>query len=526
MPISPPPPREAQTYADFLVGRMANLTDDHSAAADRYFAALERAPRDEALIEGALSASMALGDVERARRAARMAPEQSAPATAHLVRAADALRQANWRRANTELDRTEGAAAEELLARMMQLWANVGRERLDAALLHLEPLATVRPYGGLFAYQQAMALDVAGRNDEALAAYQLGAQSGLMLPAGAIRHAELLARLQRRDEALGVLRAASAASSDPSLPVALARMEAGGPSMDALTPAQGAAIGVYGMGAIFAQEHDTDSALLALSLAQMLDPDFAMATLLFAETQIDLGRHDIAASALTRVSSDSPYYNNARLLHAWLLLDVGEQDEAVTIARAAAETGDPRARRALADMYTKLDNYAEAEPIYSALIAADDDNWRLYFSRGAARERTGRWQEAEVDLRRALELAPQQPEVLNYLGYSWIDRGENVQEGMALIERAVALRPDSGAILDSLGWGYYRLHDYARAVQYLERAVELEPADPTLNDHLGDVYWRLGRRIEARFQWRRALTLSPDDAAPIQAKLEHGLPRR
>jgi Flp pilus assembly protein TadD len=205
-------------------------------------------------------------------------------------------------------------------------------------------------------------------------------------------------------------------------------------------------------------------------------------------------------------------------------MDSGREEEALALAQANAASGDARSLRTLADMYRNLGRHGDGEQIYSALIAQSVDDWRLYFARGAARERLGRWPEAESDLQRALELSPEQADVMNYLGYSWIDRGERLQEGLALIERAVALKPDSSAIIDSLGWAHYRLGDYALALDLIERAVELQPGDATLNDHLGDVYWRLGRRIEARFQWRHALTLSPEDPDAIEAKLANGLP--
>jgi Flp pilus assembly protein TadD len=204
-------------------------------------------------------------------------------------------------------------------------------------------------------------------------------------------------------------------------------------------------------------------------------------------------------------------------------------DEAVAIARAYADDGGgPRALRALADLYRSMERYGEAEPIYSELIdsSGDDGDWRLYFARATTRERQGRWSEAEADLQRALELAPDQPDVLNYLGYTWVDRGERLQEGLAMIERAVEARPSSGAIIDSLGWAHFRLGDFETALNLLERAVALSPADPVLNDHLGDAYWRVGRRTEARFQWRRALSLDPAEAERtlIEVKLEDGLP--
>ena len=251
---------------------------------------------------------------------------------------------------------------------------------------------------------------------------------------------------------------------------------------------------------------------------------FDGARIAFAQQQNELGHEALARRALADVGLDSPYSGSARIMESWVLLDSGDEAGALTLAAANAAAGDLRATRTLADMYRNLERYDEAEPLYSRLIEAQPGDWRLHFARGAARERLGRWPEAEADFLEALRLAPEQPDVLNYLGYSWVDRGQRLQEGMALIQRAVELRPLSGAIIDSLGWAYYRLGDYARALELLERAVELEPADATLNDHLGDVYWRMGRRIEARFQWERALGFDPDNPNAIRTKLEAGLP--
>lgn len=522
---NPAAPRTAATYADFLIGRTANLRDDHAAAADRYFAALARAPDDEALIEGAIRASISIGDADRARRAARMAPREGGPALAHLVRTVDALRGSQWRRVGEEVERTEGAAAEELLARMLLVWGRVGEGRVDEVLPDLAPLAAIRPYGGLFAYQQAMALDYAGRRDEALALYAQAARSGMFLPAAIERHAELLAQSGRRDEAIVLLRAANGQRNNVSLNVALARFESNAPGQARpLTPAMAAAVGLYGMGAIFLQEHDRANGLLALGLAMMLDPDFEPARLAFAEIHAGAENYSVARAALARIPAASPYASAARVSDAWVQFDAGQEEEALSALRALGDAGDLRAQRATADMYARLERHAEADVAYTQLIASESDNWRLFFARGAARERLGRWPEAEADLRRALELSPNQAEVLNYLGYTWIDRGENLEEGLAMIRRAVELRPTSGAIIDSLGWAYYRMGDYPQALLYLERAVELEPSQAVLHDHLGDVYWRLGRRVEARFAWQRALGLEPDNPEAIRAKIESGLP--
>lgn len=519
-----PSASSANAYADFLVGRVANLRSDHEAAAERYFAALARDPHDPVLLEGAVLAALDAGDLAGARRAARMASGAETPAYARLVRASDALARGRWRAAGEEIDLASGGAAEELIARMMAVWTRVGERRVDEVTVDLAQLSQIRPYGALFAYQQALALDYAGREEEALAAYDLARRGGLWLPAGIERHADLLVRRGLRAEAIALL-GGEQNRANPALSAALQRVVDGGrASTEPITPAHGAAVALYGLSAIFFQENDPANGLAALSLAMMLDPDFDGARLAFAQHQARLNHPELARAALAGIARSSPYARSARVMEAWILFGADQHEAALALARANAEGGDPVARRALADMYRNLGRFSEAEPLYSDLIAGEEGEWRLYFARGALRERLGRWREAEADLMRALELAPQQPDVMNYLGYSWVDRGEKLQEGLALIQRAVELRPNSGAIVDSLGWAHYRLGDYAQALGYLERAVELSPADATLNDHLGDVYWRLGRRIEARFQWRRALNLGADNEAETQAKLERGLP--
>jgi Flp pilus assembly protein TadD len=230
------------------------------------------------------------------------------------------------------------------------------------------------------------------------------------------------------------------------------------------------------------------------------------------------------------VPETSPYAETALAQAAWILRRDNRAEEALAVAQRAAESGGRMAQLTLGDLYRSLERWSEAEAVYTRMIAAIEtpsaDDWILYFSRAAARDRLGRWDEAEADLEAALALSPDQPETLNYLGYSWVNRGERLEEGLAYIERAAQMRPNSAQIMDSLGWAHYQLGRYEVARGHIERAVELEPADATLNDHLGDVLWRLGRRTEARFQWRRALGFDPKPGqrAEIERKLEEGLP--
>src|SRR5215213_8781838 len=174
-------------------------------------------------------------------------------------------------------------------------------------------------------------------------------------------------------------------------------------------------------------------------------------------------------------------------------------------------------------------DFADCAQVYSRGIATianpERPNWLIFYFRGICNERAKAWDKAEADLKQALKLYPDQPHVLNYLGYSWIDQGVNLDEGMRMIRRAVEQRPDDGYIVDSLGWAYYRIHNYEEAVKQLERAVELKPEDPTINDHLGDAYWKVGRTLEAAFQWAHARDLKPeaDDLKKISEKLRTGL---
>lgn len=519
--------QNANAYADFLIGRLANLRDDHRVASDRYYEALRTTPRDRYLVEGGARASLAIGDVDRARDIARSAGSLDIPAV-RLVRAVDALSASRWASVRALIDPMQGDVDEEFAGRFIAAWSKAGDGRVDDAVADFSRISAPRPFSGVFAFQAAMALDYAGRKEAALAGYAAAEAEGLWLPPAVMRHADLLVRAGRRDDALALLTRFSTETRNPEIDRARTLLEANQPlGLAPLTPARGAAIGLYGFGGLLTQESNAEDGLVMLSLSLMLDPGLDSALLAFAEAQRDSGHGEEARAALAQLPRDSAYAETAALMSAWILRQDGKDDDAIAAAQAAsAHGGGRRAQVALADLYRSMERYADAEPIYSALIGEASDEWRLYFARGATRERLGRWSEAEADLRRALELSPDQPDVLNYLGYTWVDRGERLHEGLAMIERAAELRPQSGAILDSLGWAHYRLGAYDEAIGYLERAVELEPADPTLNDHLGDGYWRLGRRLEARFQWRRVLTLDPSDEAraDVERKLATGLP--
>ena len=519
-------------YSDFLVGRFAHLRADPAEATDRYFAALTQSPSAPELREGAVGAALSAGDARRARTAARRAAGAGVDVpAARLVRAVDALIGRQASAVATETTALGGEGLEELAGRVLAIWAMADAGRTDEATAALDEIGVPAPFSGLLDYQRAMILDLAGRTEDALAAYDRARTSGIWLPAAAARHVDLLARAGRGAETRTLYRDATGRVRDPDVERAIERAVAGlGSARTPLTSARGGAISLYALGALLMDQSESPRAFPLLTLALMLDPDLETAHLTMADALRRQNNYSGARAALGRIAPTSPYAETARASAAWLLRAEGRTEEALAAARATAQSGGRLARTTAADLYRATEHWPEAEAAYSALIASfptpGPGEWSLFFSRGAVRAQTNRWAEAEADFRRALELSPDQPDVMNYLGYGLIDRGENLAEGLELVQRAVLLRPQSGHIVDSLGWAYFRLGQYETALEFLERAVELSPGDVTLNDHLGDALWRVGRRIEARYQWRRALSLSPsaEERARLELKVAQGLP--
>jgi Flp pilus assembly protein TadD len=294
----------------------------------------------------------------------------------------------------------------------------------------------------------------------------------------------------------------------------------------------GLAGALFDLASVLNQAETLDLALVYNRFSLALQPDFGLAQLLLADILATQEKPEQSLAALDRIPLSSPYSWSARLRVAANLEILDRTDEAIAQLKQMA-IDSPKSISPdveLGDALRNKKRFEEAAIAYDEAIqraAAEGlpDRWSLFYDRGVSYERSGQWSKAEADLEHALELKPDQPLILNYLGYSWIDRGEKLAQGLKMIEKAVELRPEDGYIVDSLGWAHYRMGDFPGAVQYLERAVELVPSDPTINDHLGDAYWRTGRLTEARYQWRRALQFGPekDDVTPIEAKLDHGL---
>jgi Flp pilus assembly protein TadD len=256
-----------------------------------------------------------------------------------------------------------------------------------------------------------------------------------------------------------------------------------------------------------------------------------MALLALADLYEAVKKVDLAINVYERLPANSPMQRNAQIQRALGLDTLDRTDEAKGILTKliAQDPSDREATMALGNILRGRKEFAECADVYTKAVDTiskpEKPNWVLYYFRGICYERSKQWPKSEADMKKALELYPEQPLVLNYLGYSWIDQGINLDEGMRMIQRAVEQRADDGYIVDSLGWAYFRIGNYEQAVKNLEHAVELKPEDPTINDHLGDAYWKIGRQLEARFQWSHArdLKAEPDELVKIEEKLKVGL---
>ncbi len=537
---SSPPPQaalpETSPYGDFLAARQAERDFDAGLSARLFARVLPHAPDNPALQRLAMQQMIAAGEVGEAARIAQVyLAHEPDSVIGGLVVAVDDL--ANGRTA--EAERRLAAMPQRGLAGyfvpLALAWTRIGLDDFDGALKGLAPLGALRG-GALFHdYHAALILDL--RGDFAAAKPYL-AKLKAENYAGYGRVAEMaggvLERAGAAEEARALyLRFLERDPGSLTMERALARLAAGAPApRDVRDARSGMAEGLANMAALLSQEGVPDVAMILARMALAVRPGFDVALLLVGDILDGQQRAADAIAAYGRLDNASPLAWAARIRAAQLLDRVDRTDEAVERLRAMAAERPERADAlvALGDLLRFKERYEEAIEAYDAAFGrvdpAAERYWALYYSRGIALERAKRWPRAEENFLKALEFRPDQPHVLNYLGYSWVEQGRHLERALEMIERAVKLRPNDGYIVDSLGWAHYRLDNFDRAVHYLERAVELRPQDATINDHLGDAYWRVGRRYEARFQWRRALALGPEpgEAPRIEKKLEEGLP--
>ncbi|MEM7489139.1 MAG: tetratricopeptide repeat protein [Pseudomonadota bacterium] len=529
-----PAAAQAQGVAGpYLAARIAGYSNDYDAAARYYDALLAAGEITPQVLENAVVIYAVLGDFDRAAEAAQRLVDAERPSQfADAVRLVTFLRDGDFDAADDLLG--GGGVGGALLDGLLRGWLAAAEGDLVGAEDAFDALSRRQGFGTIArlhqAYMLAMSGDFAGA-EEILS----GAAHGPLelTTRGIAAHAQVLLELDRADDAAELLREAGAASDSAVLAMLATDLENGEiTGWDFITqPVDGMAEAYFTLSAILAGETSPTFTLLNARAATALRPSHVDALILVGELLEMQGQYDLAGAALARVPRDDPSFFGAEITRAEVLL-ADEREEAAVEVLAALTRSHPDQQAvwtAYGDVLRRLERFEPAAGAYDQAIAMIEEesgrDWFLYYVRGIARERTDAWDAAEADFRRALELNPDQPLVLNYLGYGLVEQRIKLDEALDMIERAVEARPDDGYITDSLGWVLYRLGRYDEAVPPMERAVQLEPLDPIINDHLGDVLWIVGRELEARFQWRRALSLDPEEAdeTRIRRKLEVGL---
>lgn len=545
VPVNPAAARAAQAddpveagdtlAGNFLAAVVAGASRDTEAAAVFYKEALRADPKSPELLERAFVALLAEGNVpEAAKLADKMVARDPNNGLAQLSLGIRDIKAKQWAKARAHFAKGGRGHAADLTATLLTAWTWVGSGDPKKALETADRLKGEEAFALFRDYHAGLIADVGGNSAEAAkrlrAAYDAENRTLRIVDV----YGRFQARRGERDEALKTYEAFDKLlPKHPLVVAAIDEIRSGKPIESAVPDAiAGAAEVLYGLGAAGNRQGDELAAMIYLRLSLWLEPDNPLAVITLADLYDRLKQPERANEVYGMIGAGSPMHRNAEIQIAINLEQMEKSAEAVDALKAlvTARPKDIEAITALGKVYSSRKEFGQASDTYSQAIALldtpDPSNWTLYYFRGIAYERTKQWPKAELDFKKALELAPEHPLVLNYLGYSWVDQNMNLQEAFKMLERAVQLRPTDGYIVDSLGWAHFRLGHYEDSVKFLEKAVELKPSDPVINDHLGDAYWRVGRKLEATFQWNHARDLKPEpeDLTRILDKIEKGLP--
>lgn len=516
----------------YLAARSADMAGDYVHAREYLTRALAADPSNQGLLNGLVAAQVGAGDVAGAVPVARRLVSLGGNAqAAAMVMLADVLAREDYAQVLKDLE-GDAQLVGPLVDRLVEGWAHLGAGSMAPALDAFGALSGNDALSAFGLYHKALALAMVGDLEGAEALFA-DESNGLMGTRRAIfGHVQVLSQLGRTQDALDELDAAFGVGSDPELDALRSALRAGPVPFDIARTVKDGMAEVFHLMAVVLQGEAPDAqTLLHARIAEFLRPDHADTILLAASVLDRMAQGELALAAYGRIPQSSPTYLVAASGKAQVLYRLDRKDEAI-----AAQT-DLVARHGqylsvhvgLGDMLRREERFAEAAAAYSRgidlLATPEEQHWSLFYSRGIAWERAKQWDKAEPDFRKALALNPDQPQVLNYLGYSLLDMNRNIDEALTMIEKAVEQRPEDGYIVDSLAWGLFLTGRYDEALGHMERASLLMPVDPIVTDHLGDVYWAVGRKREAEFQWHRALSFDPEekDAVRIRRKLEIGL---
>jgi tetratricopeptide (TPR) repeat protein len=517
------PAAHASNYGAYLAAQFATSQGQLDLAARGMLTALDADPSAAELQRDAFALALLAGLPDAARLAAAV-PDN--PAAQMLLADSKALAN-DWQGAELAYAELPHSGVLDALRPLLLAWAQQAQGRIDRALDTLQTAAASGHLANFYLLHAALIADVDHRDG---LAGRLYTQVEKDMGEPNLRLAQILASWQARsgrpDQARHTIEAV--VSSTPELAIAQPAMLASMDTVQVADAKQGIAEAYASMAGALRQQDSGDLPAMLLQLALNMQPDLTEARLIGAELASAAHDDKRAAEQLKQVGPGDPLASVAALHLAAFEGRQGETARAESVLeKLAAEYPDrPEPLTELGDIYADAKNYPDAVAAYDRAIARlqhpQKQDWILYYARGVAEQRVHDWPRAETDMKQALSLVPDQPFVLNFLGFSWTEQNRNLDEAKQMIQQALAQRPNDGAIVDSLGWVLLRQGDVRDAVHTLEKAAEMEPVDPAITGHLGDAYWQAGRHVEAEDQWRRALVLKPDpdEAARIETRLK------
>ena len=524
------------SFGGYLAGRHALSTKDFDAASTYLSRAIEDDLENPELLNGLISVQVSLGDIGAAKISSDNLDLLGVQTQlSNMVKIAIQLRNRDFDNAKQQIENEQGI--NPLLDKIVTGWAFADEGNFEDAETIFDEIGKGSSLAQFSQMQKASMLAAYGRYESALNTIEnLEKNSNrISIDARALK-VQLLLKLDNKEEAteyFSKIFGDGVNSDAANLRMQVEDHPNAYSIEESLSLEAGIAYAFYAIADILKDDADPNTALLYVRLAQYLNENSQKAILLAADLLEQMGQYDLAVAEYAKISPSSSYFLSSELGRVGALRDGGKTEAALEVlyylSREFSDIGI--VHNSLGDFLRREERYSEAKIAYDRAVDIYRENnnvsWVVLYARGITHERLQEWDKAESDFRNALTINPDQANVLNYLGYSLIDRGEKLDEAMTMIEKAVSLQPESGYIVDSLAWGLFKLGQYETAIPHMEKAAELMPVDPIVTDHLGDLYWAVGRQLEAKFQWRRALSFDPElkDATRIREKLRIGLDR-
>ena len=524
------------SFGGYLAGRHALSTKDFDAASTYLSRAIEDDLENPELLNGLISVQVSLGDIGAAKISSDNLDLLGVQTQlSNMVKIAIQLRNRDFDNAKQQIENEQGI--NPLLDKIVTGWAFADEGNFEDAETIFDEIGKGSSLAQFSQMQKASMLAAYGRYESALNTIENLEKNPnrISIDARALK-VQLLLKLDNKEEAteyFSKIFGDGVNSDAANLRMQVEDHPNAYSIEESLSLEAGIAYAFYAIADILKDDADPNTALLYVRLAQHLNENSQKAILLAADLLEQMGQYDLAVAEYAKISPSSSYFLSSELGRVGALRDGGKTEAALEVlyylSREFSDIGI--VHNSLGDFLRREERYSEAKIAYDRAVDIYRENnnvsWVVLYARGITHERLQEWDKAEADFRNALTINPDQANVLNYLGYSLIDRGEKLDEAMTMIEKAVSLQPESGYIVDSLAWGLFKLGQYETAIPHMEKAAELMPVDPIVTDHLGDLYWAVGRQLEAKFQWRRALSFDPElkDATRIREKLRIGLDR-